>query len=208
MSVWGAVFAAGYDGVMAGAERDGLAAHRARLLAPVAGRILELGAGTGANLPFYGARVSELVLSEPEKPMVRRLERKLRGYRIPTRVIRAGAEQVPLESGSCDAVVFTLVLCTVPDPLRALSEVRRVLKPGGRVVFIEHVRSDDPVLARWQERLRRPWSWFGHGCQCNRPTLAILDAAGFAIAEVAHDHLRRAPWIVAPLVAGWGTPRG
>ena len=206
MSIWARVFATGYDLVMAGPEKAGLAAHRERLLATVAGRVLELGAGTGANLPFYGGRVSEIVLAEPEKAMVRRLERKLQGYRIPARVVRAAAEQVPVASGTCDVVVCTLVLCTVADPARALAEVRRVLKTSGRVVFMEHVRSDDPELARWQDRLRRPWGWLGHGCQCNRPTLATIGSAGFAIADVSHDRLRRMPRVVAPLVVGSAMP--
>jgi ubiquinone/menaquinone biosynthesis C-methylase UbiE len=116
MDIWGRVFAAGYDRIMAAAEEAGLAAHRDRLLANAAGRVLEIGGGTGANLPFFGAAVSELVIAEPEEPMARRLERKLRGYQIPTRVIRARAEDLPLETASFDCAVATLVLCTVPDP--------------------------------------------------------------------------------------------
>jgi ubiquinone/menaquinone biosynthesis C-methylase UbiE len=202
MDIWGRIFAAGYDSMMAAAEKAGLAAHRDKLLANAAGRVLEIGGGTGANLPFYGAAVSELVIAEPEEPMARRLERKLRGYQIPTRVIRAPAENLPLETASFDCAVATLVLCTVSDPARALPEVHRVLRPGGRLLFLEHVRSEDPRLARWQDRLHGPWSWLGRGCQCNRRTIGAIRAAGFDIAELTHDEMPKAISIVRPLVVG------
>ena len=202
MDIWGRIFAAGYDRMMAAAEKAGLATHRDRLLANAAGRVLEIGGGTGANLPFYGAAVSELVIAEPEEPMARRLERKLRGYQIPTRVIRAPAENLPLETASFDCAVATLVLCTVSDPARALPEVHRVLRPGGRLLFLEHVRSEDPRLARWQDRLHGPWSWLARGCQCNRRTIEAIRAAGFDIAELTHDEMPKAISIVRPLVVG------
>jgi ubiquinone/menaquinone biosynthesis C-methylase UbiE len=99
-------------------------------------------------------------------------------------------------------VVSTLVRCTVRDPARALAEVRRVLKPDGRLLLIEHVRSDEPALARWQDLLERPWSWFGHGCHCNRPTMRTLSAAGFSVGELRQERLPKAPPIVRPLVIG------
>jgi len=202
MGVWGRIFAASYDRWMAATEEAGLAGHRQKLLASAAGRVLEIGGGTGANLPFYVDAVSELVVAEPEEPMARRLERKLAGYRIPTRLVRAPAEQLPFDGGSFDDVVCTLVLCTVADPAQALSEVRRVLKPQGRLLLIEHVRSEDPGLARWQDRLRRPWAWFGYGCQCNRTTVESLRAGGFTVAELRREELLKAPAIVRPLVVG------
>lgn len=202
MGLWGKLFAAGYDRFMAASEKAGLAAHRGRLLCSAAGRVLEIGGGTGANLPFYGASVSELVVTEPELPMAVRLERKLDGYRIPTRVLHAPAEQLPLEDASFDCAVATLVLCTVSDPARALAETRRVLKPGAPLLFIEHVRSEDPGLALWQDRCRGPWSWFGYGCQCNRPTVEFIRAAGFSIADLQEEDLPKALPIVRPLVIG------
>lgn len=202
MGIWGGIFAACYDRMMAAAEEAGLAVHRDRLLATAAGRVLEIGGGTGANLPFYRTAVSELVIAEPEEPMARRLERKLRGYRIPTRVIRAPAEDLPLETASFDCAVTTLVLCTVLDLERALPEVHRVLRPRGRLLFLEHVRSEDPRLARWQDHLRGPWSWLGHGCQCNRRTAEAIRAAGFAIADLTHAEMPKAIPIVRPLVVG------
>jgi ubiquinone/menaquinone biosynthesis C-methylase UbiE len=194
--------AAVYDRGMAETEKAGLAAHRERLLASAAGRVLEIGGGTGANLAFYREDVAELVVAEPEEAMARRLERKLRGYRVPARVVRAPAERLPLEDASFDCAVSTLVLCSVADPARALGEVRRVLKPGGRLLFIEHVRSDDPRVAAWQDRLRRPWAWVACGCQPNRRTVETMVAAGFSVDELRRDRLHKAPSIVKPLVVG------
>ena len=137
--------------------------------------------------------------------MAIRLERKLQGYRIPTRVVRARAEQLPLEAASFDCAVATLVLCTVTDPARALAEIRRLLKPGGRLLFLEHVRSEDPGLARWQDRLRMPWSWIGCGCQCNRRTVANIHAAGFAVSDLRHEIFPKAAPLARPLVIGSAT---
>jgi ubiquinone/menaquinone biosynthesis C-methylase UbiE len=202
LSFWGNIFAAGYDHFMAPTERAGLARHRALLLEGASGRVLEIGSGTGANLPYYDSRVSELVLAEPEEPMARRLERKLARASIPGRVLRAPAESLPVESGTFDCVVSTLVLCTVEDPARALAEVHRVLAPHGRLLLIEHVRSQDPALARWQDRLHRPWRWFGHGCNCNRSTLETLRAAGFSVGDLRRDSLPKVPPLVRPLLIG------
>ena len=205
MRLWGHLFAAGYDRAMAGPERAGLRAHRARLISQAAGRVLEIGGGTGVNLAHYGSEVSELVIAEPEAPMADRLERRLRTeprLAAPARVIRAPAEALPLPEGSIDTAVATLVLCTVGDPARALAELRRVLIPGGRLLFIEHVRSDEPRLAAWQDRLHGVHKFTGHGCHCNRPTLAYIEAAGFTVTELVHDRMRRTLPIVSPLVVG------
>ena len=206
MSLWGRIFAAGYDTVMAGTEKATFGAHRRELLRDVRGRVLEIGGGTGANLQYYGPGVEELVVTEPEEPMARRLERKLDGLSFPVRVVRAPAEELPLEDGSFDFVVSTLVLCTVTDPHRALAEVRRLLKPGGKLVFMEHVRSDDPKLARWQDRLHGLQLRLGHGCNCNRPTLDNIASSGFSIVSVEHDTVKKAPPIVRPLIVGTAEP--
>jgi ubiquinone/menaquinone biosynthesis C-methylase UbiE len=202
MSLWGHVFAAGYDRMMAGAEKTVLRARRETLVSRVTGHVLEVGGGTGANLPFYGAGVEELVITEPEEPMARRLERKLAGYSLPAHVVLAPAEELPIEDASFDFVVSTLVLCTVDDPARALGEIYRVLKPGGQLVFLEHVRSDGFRLARWQDRLHGVQVRVGHGCHCNRRTLENIERAGFSIAELEHDRMRNMPPIVRPLIAG------
>jgi ubiquinone/menaquinone biosynthesis C-methylase UbiE len=202
MSLYGRLFATAYDKMMAGAEKNVLGGHRRALLGGVSGRVLEIGGGTGANLPFYGEAVEELIVTEPEEPMARRLERRLGGCSFPARIVRAPAEGLPFEDESFDFAVSTLVLCTVDEPTRALGEIHRLLKPGGRLVFLEHVRSNEPGLARWQDRLNGVQLRVGHGCNCNRATLETIQGAGFSIAEVEHDRLRKAPPIVRPLIAG------
>ena len=205
MSLWGRAFAAAYDPVMAGAEKAVLGAHRRSLVGRASGSVLEIGGGTGANLPYFGPDVTELVITEPEEPMARRLEAKLAGFPLPATVVRAAAEDLPLEDDRFDMVVTTLVLCTVADPARALAEVRRVLKPGGRLLFLEHVRSEDPGLARWQDRLHGLQVRVGYGCHCNRDTLKNLDLAGFSVIDLERDRIRRAPPIISPLVIGAAT---
>ena len=206
MSLWGRIFAAGYDRVMAGTEEATFRAHREALLRDVRGRVLEIGGGTGANLPFYGQGVEELVVTEPEEPMARRLEAKLGNAKVPVRVVRAPAEELPFEDASFDYVVSTLVLCTVKDPHRALAQAHRLLKPGGKLVFMEHVRSRNPKLARWQDRLHPLQLRLGHGCNCNRPTLDNVEASGFSVVSVEHDRVRKAPPIVRPLIVGTAEP--
>jgi ubiquinone/menaquinone biosynthesis C-methylase UbiE len=202
MSLWARVFAAGYDTVMKGPEQATFRTHRKALLGQVSGSVLEIGGGTGANLEFYPPAVTELVITEPEEPMARRLERKLAGHTLPARIVHAPAEALPVEDGHFDYVVSTLVLCTVNDPARALAEIRRVLKPGGRLVFLEHVRSEDPKLARWQDRFQPLQYRIGHGCHCNRATLDNVKAAGFEVEQVEHDRVKKAPPILRPLIAG------
>ncbi len=202
MSIYGRVFAAGYDKFMAGTEKAGLRARREALLANVAGRVLEIGGGTGANLPLYSSAVENLVVTEPEEPMARRLEQKLGSCKVPVRVVRAPAETLPFPDGSFDVAVSSLVLCTVSDPTQALTEIHRVLKPSGRLMFLEHVRSDSARLARWQDRLNPIQTRVGHGCNCNRDTLANIKAAGFSIAELEHGRLSKAPPFVRPLIIG------
>jgi ubiquinone/menaquinone biosynthesis C-methylase UbiE len=205
MNIWGRVFAAMYDRMMARTERDGLSARRAELLADASGDVLEIGGGTGANLSHYGSGVTSLTVTEPEAPMARRLQAHIDERRPGTRLVQAPAEQLPFEDGSFDTVVSTLVLCTVGDQPQALRELRRVLKPGGRLLFIEHVRSDDPQLAKWQDRLLGLNVRMGHGCHCNRATLDGIRAAGFDVADVEHGSLAHAPPLVRPLIAGVAT---
>jgi ubiquinone/menaquinone biosynthesis C-methylase UbiE len=202
MSLYGRLFAAGYDTVMAGPEKAVLREHRKALLGRVGGRVIEIGGGTGANLPFYGDAVEELVVTEPEEPMARRLERKLADYSLRAQVVRAPAEELPFEDQSFDFAVSTLVLCTVEDPKHALDEIHRVLRPNGHLLFVEHVRADEPRLARWQDRLHGFQFRFGHGCHCNRRTLESIEGAGFRVAELKHDRMRKAPPIVRPLIVG------
>ena len=199
------VFAAIYDKLMQGTEAAGLADSRASLLASATGRTLELGAGTGLNARHYPDAVSELVLTEPDPHMARRLRAKLADSPPAARyeVVETGAEHLPFDDGSFDTVVSTLVLCTVADPGQAAAEIRRVLRPGGRLLVFEHVRDpEEGRLSKWQDRLERPWGWFGAGCHPNRDTAATLRAAGFDVAGLEPAELPKAPPIVKPVVTG------
>jgi ubiquinone/menaquinone biosynthesis C-methylase UbiE len=192
-----------YDAFLALSERRGMRTRRRALLAGAHGRVLEIGAGTGLNIDHYPAAVDELVLTEPEPGMCWRLQQRAAASGRDATVVQAGAEDLPFPDGSFDAVVSTMVLCTVPDPAAAMAEIRRLLRPGGRLLFIEHVRADDePRLARWQDRLEAPWRAFGEGCRCNQPTLRLLDEAGLRPTRLGHDRWRGMPRIVAPLVIG------
>ena len=153
MSIGGWLFAAVYDRLTAAAEAAGLSKRREALLAAANGRVLEIGAGTGANVAFYPDAVQTLTLAEPEAPMARRLARRVASQTRIVNIVEAPAEHLPFPDGSFDTIVVTLVLCTVSNPARALAEIRRVLAPGGRLLFLEHVRSDDSRIARWQDRL-------------------------------------------------------
>ncbi|HEX2391391.1 MAG TPA: class I SAM-dependent methyltransferase [Solirubrobacterales bacterium] len=201
-ATWGRMFSAVYDRGMAGTEAAGLWEMRRELLAKAAGRTIEIGAGTGANLELYPPGVGELVLAEPDPHMVKQLRRKLASSGRDAEVVEAPAERLPFADASFDTAVATLVFCTVADPEAAVAEAARVLKPGGSLLFLEHVRSPEPGLARWQDRLERPWHFLGDGCHCNRDTVATIDAAGLELGEVERGRLPKAPPIVRPLARG------
>jgi len=197
-------FALTYDRQVAKVERAGLGELRQKLLADASGRVLEVGSGTGANLPYYGPGVESLTVTEPEPAMLRRLEQRVREQAPKAKVVRAPAEQLPFEDDTFDVAVSTLVLCGVDDQARALGELRRVLRPGGRLIFIEHVRSDKPGLARWQDRLNG-LNKFVACCDCNRRTLDSIQAEGFEVTAVEHTSLKKVPPWDRPLIAGTAT---
>ena len=197
-------FAFTYDRFSKGMEDAGLAEMRRNLIEGASGDVLEIGGGTGANLSYYGAGVESLTVTEPEPPMLKRLERKVREQNSHATVLRAPAEDLPFEDASFDTVVSTLVLCGVDDQPRALRELRRVLRPGGRLIFIEHVRSDDPRTAKVQDRMN-PLNRFVVCCDCNRPTLDTVRSAGFAVTELEQTELPKAPPFGRPLIIGTAT---
>jgi ubiquinone/menaquinone biosynthesis C-methylase UbiE len=201
-ATWGRGFTALYDWMLAGTEEAGLRAMREETLKEATGRTLDIGSGTGANLGLYPEAVTELVLAEPDPHMLRRLRIKLAEADVDAEIVEAPAERLPFPDDSFDTATFTLVLCTVPDPAAALAEAARILKPGGRLLFVEHVRAEDEGLARWQDRLERPWHFFGDGCHCNRDTVAAIEAAPFTVEGVDRDELPKSPPIVRPLVRG------
>jgi ubiquinone/menaquinone biosynthesis C-methylase UbiE len=198
---WDFVFAALYDRIMRRGEERTMRKRRGELVAKARGRTLEIGAGTGANIPYYPDAVAEVILAEPFEPMRRQLERKLRQSGKSASTMDASAEALPLDDESVDTVVSTLVLCTVDFPDRALAEIARVLRPDGQFLFIEHVRSHAPRVARWQDRLETPWRHFAAGCRCNRDTVASIAAAGFTT-EHEDVQWKGAPPIVASIVIG------
>jgi ubiquinone/menaquinone biosynthesis C-methylase UbiE len=200
------IFAALYDRMASVGERAGMADIRAELLREASGRTLEIGAGTGLNLPHYTDAVTELVVTEPDPFMASRLRKRL-AVDPPSaatfKVVEAPAEELPFEDESFDTVVSTLVLCSVEVPHHAVAEIVRVLGPAGRLLCVEHVRSpDSPQLVRWQDRLERPWGWFTGGCHPNRDTVAELEAAGLQTEGLVRDGLPKVPPIVRPLVRG------
>lgn len=202
MSLYGRLFTSIYDPILALGERSGMRDLRSRTLARATGDVLEIGAGTGLNLRHYPSAVATLTLADPEPSMVARLRTVAGSSPLTPTIVQAGAEALPFPDASFDTVVSTLVLCTVEDVDASLAEVRRVLRPGGQLLVIEHVRSDAPGLATWQDRLHGPWKAFGYGCNCNRDTEASLAAAGFGTTGLTRSHWPKMPPIVAPIVAG------
>jgi ubiquinone/menaquinone biosynthesis C-methylase UbiE len=198
-ATWGRMFAWGYDRFLSPAEKAGLGDMRRELLAQARGRCIEIGAGTGLNLDSWPADLEELVLTEPDPHMSSQLRRKLDRD---ARVVEAPAERLPFDDDHFDTAALTLVLCTVPDPAAALREIDRVLKPGGRLLFLEHVRAAEPGLARWQDRLETPWKWLGDGCHCNRDTLRSIEASPLEVENLERGALPKALPLVRPLVRG------
>lgn len=216
-ATWGRAFAWGFDRFQQASEEAGMRDNRAELVAQASGRTLEIGAGTGANVELYPEAVTELVLTEPFGPMAAQLRKRLAwsgraagrsagrssiGRAPDPIVVEAPAEALPFPAGSFDTVACTLVLCSVEDPKAALAEIARVLRPGGRFLFLEHVRAPDPSLARWQDRLHGPWYLFGHGCHCNRDTLRAIEASPLVDPVTRTGEIPKAPPLVRPMLVG------
>jgi ubiquinone/menaquinone biosynthesis C-methylase UbiE len=204
MSVRSRLFAATYDRQIRKAEKAGLSEMRQRLVAHATGDVLEIGGGTGANLAHYRPSVTSLTVTEPEPAMLKRLEARARARAPQTLVIRAPAEDLPFDDNTFDTVVSTLVLCGVDDQPRAVRELRRVLRPGGQLLFLEHVRAADAILARKQDRM----NWLNRAvvcCDCNRPTLDTIEQAGFGVTALEQTELPKAPAFVRPTIIGTAT---
>jgi SAM-dependent methyltransferase len=201
---WGRLFSRLYDRGFKATEEAGLREMRRALLSDARGRVLEVGAGTGLNLAHYPAEIESLTLAEPDPHMSKQLRERVArsGKAAEALVVEAPAESLPFPDDSFDTVAITLVLCTVPDQAAALAEIKRVLAPGGRLLYLEHVRSSNPDLAKWQDRLESPWHFLADGCHCNRDTVGAIDAAGFDLSEVEEGSLPKMPSIIRPLASG------
>jgi ubiquinone/menaquinone biosynthesis C-methylase UbiE len=203
-AAWLRAMAVLYDPFLWLSEIAGMRRRRRTLVADARGFVVEIGAGTGLNVAHYSDAVDELVLTEPEPGMRRRLARRLERHGRAARISDAPAQRLPFADASVDTVVATLVLCTVEDPESALREIARILRPDGRLLFIEHVRASSRFLAACQDKLLRPWRGFAGGCVCNRPTVELMRACGFTVgADDAVWH--GMPGIVHPLAVGQAT---
>ena len=202
LMVPGRFFAATYDKMNAAVEEEFGGPRRRELLADLEGAVVEIGAGTGANVEHYPPAVSRLVLTEPDKHMRAKLEEKLDASGRAAEVVGAGAQSLPFEDGTFDAAVVTLVLCTVPDPAAGVREIRRVLRPGGRLLFVEHVRSEHARTARVQDLIRPLWNVVGRGCHPNRDTLATIRGAGFELDDVERVIVPKIPSFVHEAIIG------
>jgi ubiquinone/menaquinone biosynthesis C-methylase UbiE len=192
-------YATMYDRISSGSERAGLGEERRGLLARAAGATIEVGAGTGLNLAYFPSAVTRLCLVEPDPAMRKRLRRRVDG-RADVEIIDARAEALPFPAATFDTAVVTFALCSVTDPDAALAEIARVLRPGGRLLFIEHVRDADPANASKQDHPLFLYSWIG--CHPNRDTLTTIGRAPFEVTTVRHGEVPKAPRVERPMIVG------
>lgn len=193
-----------YDHIMADAEKKCLQDWRKSLLKNLSGKVLELGCGTGANLEFYPATIKHLVVAEPCRYMQQQLKTKLARYKhLDVAILDYDGSTIPMPNDTFDAVISTLVLCSVSNPLQTLSEIYRVLKPQAKLVFIEHIASvNNPKRFKWQKRLEPFWKIIGCGCHLTRHTEQTIIQAGFQLQEVTRESMRGVPAIVRPSIRG------
>lgn len=197
-----------YDPAFWIGEKAGMADRRRSVVSQATGRTLEIGAGTGLNFDYYSTDADPLILSEPEENMANILRKRVDASDRDAEIVRAPGELLPFDDNSFDTVVGTLVLCTVEDPAASIAEIKRVLKPGGKYLLIEHVRADSERLARWQDRMNKPWGAIADGCNCNRDTAQLLTDGGFDLSDVSDDRWKLVPPLVKPLISGVALNRG
>jgi ubiquinone/menaquinone biosynthesis C-methylase UbiE len=164
--------------------------YRAQLLPQAKGVTLEVGVGSGLNLPFYGPQVDRLYAVDPSEELLRMAEKKVRGAPFPVELLARSAEEIPIDDGAVDTVVTTWTLCTIPDPLKALAEMRRVLKPGGVLLFAEHGLAPEASVQRWQRRLNPLWNKLAGGCNLDRKMDELILGAGFRILELTTEYAK------------------
>jgi ubiquinone/menaquinone biosynthesis C-methylase UbiE len=159
-------------------------AERARFVPLASGDVLEVGVGSGLNIPVYSSQVRALYALDPSPQLLRMARRRATGARVPVTFMQESAESIPLADGAVDTVVTTWTLCSINDPVRALREMRRVLRADGRLIFVEHGRAPDPAVVKWQDRLTPLWRTIAGGCHLNRPIDQLLRQAGFEVTEL------------------------
>ena len=192
------------DWVMRGEEFRRL---RASLLGDVCGKVLEIGFGTGLNLPHYSVHVTSLSVIDPAEFLPQRVSRRIATAPFPVHVQHATAEQLPFPDRHFDAVVSTWTFCTIPDPAAALREVRRVLRPDGSLFFLEHGRSDDRRVAAWQDRLNPVQRVLGCGCNMNRRIDRLITQAGLTVLRLDRFRMRRVPRLFGEMYRGRTAPQ-
>lgn len=157
--------------------------YRSQLVPQACGAVLEIGVGSGLNLPFYGAAVNRLFALDPSEELLRMARKKADTAAFPVAFLAHTGEEIPLDDCSIDTVVTTWTLCTIPDPVRALREMKRVLKPGGTLLFVEHGLAPEASVQAWQQRLNPLWSKLTGGCNLNRKMDELIQASGFRIVQ-------------------------
>ena len=167
-----------------------LAAYRARIVPHAEGRVLEIGIGSGLNLPFYADRANEVLGLEPSGRLVEMARGAAASSRLSVTLLEATAEQIPLDESTIDTVVTAWTLCSIPDVSRALGEIRRVLRPGGQLLFVEHGLSPEERVRKWQNRLTPVWKPLSGGCHLNRPITRLIEDAGFRIDTLNTAYMR------------------
>ena len=195
-------FARLYSRVSRWLDVHGGDAYRTRLLSPLSGRVVEIGAGNGLNFAHYPSTVNQVLAIEPESRLRAEAVRAAAGSRVPVHVVSGRAEQLPLPDGGVDGAVLSLVLCSIEDRAAALAEIRRSLRPGGIVRFYEHVRSAQPVVARFQDGFAPVWKRLAGGCRFNQDAVAVLRAAGFVIADLDRFPFAGATHVLGTASAG------
>jgi ubiquinone/menaquinone biosynthesis C-methylase UbiE len=176
-----------------GMRQRQLAALRERVVGEARGQVLEVGIGSGRNLPFYRRDVDGVLGVDPSEALLAMARPHTAWTHFPVQLRQAAAEGLPLDDRAIDTVVLTWTLCSVADPVRALAEIRRVLRPGGSLLFIEHGRAPDPRLERWQDRLTPLWRRVAGGCHLNRPIGQLVEQSGLRLVELETGHLVKGP---------------
>ncbi len=197
-----ALIAASYNLVMNGTERRCLSDWRRELLTFACGEVLEIGAGTGLNIPYYAPAVTSLTLSEPDHHMRKKLNNTVMQQNRRVQIRDWTAEHVIMPDNFYDTIVSTLVLCSVGCQAHSLGEIKRLLKPGGQLIFMEHIRSDNPRVMHWQKRLEPTWRLCAGNCRLTRDTLTAIKVAGLSIEAVTEAPMLGTPAFVSRTIRG------